>query len=97
MTTYFVTRHPGAVEWAATQGIKGTIVMCPHFDPEVVKDRDLVIGTLPVHLIADVCERGGLYTHLVMDLPAEARGKELTVQDMVDFGARLEGFIVRRV
>lgn len=93
MKTYFIGRHPGAVEWAKAQGF-GDALMVAHFDPECVQPGDVVLGTLPVPLASEVCRRGGEYHHLTMDLPVEARGKELTAADMAGYGARLEKFQV---
>ena len=88
---FFVSRHPGAIEWAARHGILGA-ELAPHFDPENVEAGDMVIGTLPINLVAAVNSRGGIYQHLTMDLPADAHGKELTADDMDKYGARLETF-----
>jgi CRISPR-associated protein Csx16 len=93
MTTYFVTRHAGAVEWATRKGFHDVTIVA-HFDPSVVSAGDVVIGILPVHLAAEVCANGGEYHHLMMDLPAEARGRELSADDMESFGASVHKFTV---
>ncbi len=95
MTTYFVTRHKGAVNWAHGKGIEA--VHLDHLDPEILKSGDKVLGTLPVHIAADVCARGTRYMHLTLDLPPDARGKELTAGDMNKFGAKLEKYDVRLI
>ena len=86
----FVTRHKGAVEWARRQGIEAETVA--HLDPEEIRPGDTVIGTLPVHLVAEICQRGARYLHLTLDLPREARGRELSADDLEAFGARLQEF-----
>lgn len=91
---YFVTRHRGAVTWAANNGVKARKVNLGSFDPLLVQPGDVVIGTLPVQMIAKVNGRGGHYWHLSMDVPEEHRGKELTAEQMTRFGARLEEFNV---
>lgn len=96
MTTYFISRHPGAIAWAEQEGFH-VDTQLTHFDAENVKPGDTVIGTLPVNLIADVNARGGRYLHLALDLPADQRGKELSAADMRAFGARLEEFAAQRV
>lgn len=96
MTTYLVTRHQGAVEWASAQGFAIDQVVSD-FDPTCVQLGDRVIGTLPAPLAATVCERGGRYIHLTLDLPPALRGKELTPADMDACGARLEEFRITRV
>jgi len=93
MTTYFVTRHPGARAWAAEEGIEVDDVI-DHLDPTRIEPGDTVIGSLPVNLAAEVCARGGVYLHLSLDLPAELRGRELTVEQMRTCGARIEEFRV---
>ncbi|MGQ0566595.1 MAG: CRISPR-associated protein Csx16 [Gemmobacter sp.] len=94
MTALFITRHPGAIAWAARQGIAARMVA--HLDPAQVGAGDVVMGTLPVHLAAEVCGRGARYLHLTLDLPPEARGRDLTADDMERFGATLQEFSVRR-
>lgn len=92
---YFVTRHKGALDWAREEGYaEDGVEMVSHFDPSVIQKGDEVIGTLPVHLAAEVCERGGHYWHLQMQIPAEARGKELTADDMRKFDATIREFRV---
>ena len=92
-TTWFVSRHPGAVEWAARRGL---IVdrQIAHLEVGEVKPGDTVIGTLPVNLAAEVCWRGARYLNLSLDLPESARGRELTADELERFGARLEPFFV---
>ncbi len=94
MTTYFVSRHSGAVEWAKHQGIEAEFV--PHLNVENIQAGDIVMGTLPVNLAAGVIARGGNYFHLTMDIPEDRRGDNLSADNMKAFGAVLEKFHVRR-
>lgn len=93
MTTYLITRHPGAVEWVARQGVAPNAVL-NHLNPDLIHAGDTVIGTLPVHLAARVCERGAKFVSLTVDLPSALRGRELTVDDLEACGARLETFVI---
>ena len=95
MTTWFITRHRGAVEWAARHGIV-VDQWIVHLDPADVQAGDVVMGTLPVNLAAEVCARGARYLNLSLDLPADERGRELTADDLERYGATLEEFVVGR-
>jgi len=90
MVTYFVSRHPGAVEWAARRGINAEPVK--HLDPEQINGGDTVIGTLPVHLVAQINARGGRYLHLELSIPEDMRGEELSADQMEEYGATLQEF-----
>ena len=96
MTTWFVTRHPGAVEWAARRGLHIDRHIA-HLDPVDIAPGDTVIGILPVNLAARVCARGARYLNLSLDLPAEARGRELSADEIEAYGARLEAYEVSAI
>ena len=96
MTTFFVTRHPGAIAWAARQGI-AVDRQVAHLGPADIQPGDTVIGTLPVNLAAQVCARGARFFNLSLDVPAEARGRELSADDLERFGARLEAYDVQAI
>lgn len=93
MTTWLITRHPGAIEWMQRRGIAYDRHE-RHLDAACVQAGDLVIGTLPVPLAAQVCDRGARYAHLNLDLPEILRGVELTADQLDACGARLEDFLV---
>lgn len=93
MTTYFISRHRGACDWIKGQGIR-VDRMLAHLEVNIIQPGDVVIGTLPVNLAAQVCARGGRYLHLSLDLPAYMRGCELSADDMSRLGARLEAYRV---
>jgi CRISPR-associated protein Csx16 len=97
MTVLFVTRHTGARDWATRQGHDAATIVA-HLEPSQIaslRPGDTVIGTLPVNIVAELCARGVRYLHLSLDLPAEARGRDLSADEMDAFGARLEAFDVR--
>ena len=96
MSTHFVTRHPGARTWAAEEGFAVERVLA-HLDPAMIDPGDVVIGSLPVNLAAEVCARGGRYLHLSLDLPLARRGRELSAEQMRACGARVEEYQVRRL
>jgi len=93
MTFWFVSRHPGAVEWARRQGL-AVDRWVAHLDAGEIEPGDTVAGTLPVQVAARVCERGGRYLHLSIELPAPARGHELDADELVRLRARLEDYLV---
>lgn len=93
--TYFVTRHQGAKDWAARKGFDAQIV--EHFNVESVEKDDIVLGTLPIHLVAKIWDQQGRYFHLVLNIPADLRGVEITADKMEELDATLEEFIVLRV
>lgn len=94
LTTFFVSRHAGALEWAARQHLHIDLLV-PHLDPAQSKPGDTVIGSLPVSLAAQVCAAGAAYWHLSLELPAELRGRELSADDLERLGARMEPFDIR--
>jgi len=96
MTVWFVSRHQGAGEWFRKQGIEVERHV-EHLHIEEIQADDIVIGSLPVNLVAEICDRGGRYVHLSLDLPRDWRGKELSPDDMERFHARLEEFHVTSV
>ncbi len=96
MSTYFISRHPGARDWAAEEGLAVDEVIV-HLDPTLIVPGDILIGSLPVNLAAEVCARGGRYVNLSLDLPAALRGVELSAEQMRDCGARIEEYRVLRV
>ncbi|HEU0196179.1 MAG TPA: CRISPR-associated protein Csx16 [Nevskiaceae bacterium] len=95
MTTYFVSRHPGARDWACEQGIL-VDQQVEHLQVEKVQAGDWVLGTLPVHLAGIVCERGARYFHLSMEVAQALRGKDMSAAQMAVCGARLECYDIRR-
>lgn len=95
MTTYFISRHQGAKDWARLQNIEVDMVQS-HLEMSDIQSGDVVVGTLPVNLVAELCERGARYYHLTLNLPEHLRGKELNAEDMQAAGAKVEQFFVER-
>ena len=96
MTTWFVTRHVGARDWAARRQLPVDRLIT-HLDPAKITAGDLVIGSLPVNLVAEVCLRGGRYLHLSLKVPEALRGKELSADDLDHLGATLQEYRVDAV
>jgi CRISPR-associated protein Csx16 len=95
MTIWFVSRHPGAIAWAHQAGFE-VDQMVDHLSPEQVREGDIVIGTLPINLACEICNRKARYLHMRLDLAREDRGRELSVEDMVRCRARLEEYFLTR-
>lgn len=86
-----VSRHTGAVEWLRQQGIEGKVIS--HATVDDVCDKD-VVGNLPLALAAEAAS----VTVIGFDvLPAEARGRDLSLDEMREYGAHLEKFQVTRL
>jgi CRISPR-associated protein Csx16 len=96
MTTWLVTRHPGALAWLLEQGFSD-VRHVPHLVIEQVQPGDAVVGTLPVHLAAAACRRGARYLHLALDVPPHLRGVELDPVQMRACNARLEEYRIDAV
>ena len=95
MTVFFVSRHAGAKDWLKDKCIDATIV--EHLDLAGVHSGDVVIGTLPAHLAAQICAIGARYVHLALHIPPGDRGRELTPSEMQAFAASLDEYKVDRV
>lgn len=91
--TWLVTRHPGATEWMDRHGIAFDCHV-RHLDPHAVRAGDVVIGTLPVQLAAEVCANGARYLNLSLDLPESLRGVELSALQLDACNGRVEEFRV---
>lgn len=94
MTTYFVSRHLGAVQWAARQNLQVDHLVS-HLDPHIIQAGDTVIGSLPINLAAQICAIGARYLHLSLEVPAELRGCELSADQLEQLGARLQQFNIQ--
>lgn len=92
---FFVTHHRGAISWFARTGQRAQKIEMDHFDVGLVQPGNIVIGTLPPQVAAEVCARGGRYWHLTLDLPPGHRGRVQTADEMETFNARLEEFHIQ--
>lgn len=96
MTIWFVSRHPGAVEWARRHGVMFDL-HAHHLDLDMIATGDRVLGSLPVNMAALICDKGAEYWHLSLRLAPQDRGRELTADDLDRGGARLERYRVEKL
>ena len=95
MSVWFVSRHPGAIEWMKRQKQWSVEHWVTHLDVASISHGDVVIGTLPVHLAAAVCAKGAQFYFLQLSQLESQRGKEYTSEEMELIGCSLMPFYVR--
>ena len=88
MRTILVTRHPGMQEWMVRRHHPVDRIRA-HIDPGEVVAGDIVIGTLPVALVAELCTRGAAVYTLCLSLPEAWRGRELSADEIDRLGGHL--------
>lgn len=93
---YLVSRHPGAVTWCQRQGIAVDTIV-PHIDVSIIRPGDMVIGTLPINLAAEIQQLGCRYIHLSLQVPFDLRGVELSSEQLEGIGASLEEFHIKKM
>lgn len=96
MKTWFISRHPGALHWMQRNQIHFDEHIT-HLDTKLIQAGDKVIGSLPVNLAAEICEKGASYWNLSLQIPAEARGVELSADKLDEYSAKLEQFLIQKV
>ncbi len=88
MEKIIITRHKGAVDWIKKHYPKFSVFKHLTHASEEDIEGNIIVGTLPVNLAVLSKE----YWHLSMDIPAEFRGKELTIEDMESFNCLLQRY-----
>ena len=96
MAVWFVSRHPGAIDWMAAQADWQVDHWVAHLHVDEVQAGDVVLGTLPLGMAADVCAKGARSWFLEVPMQATQRGQELSAALMTDMGCRLTEFVVQR-
>jgi CRISPR-associated protein Csx16 len=102
MTTYLVTRHEGTRRWAKAMAKHGRLPftidrMLEHLDPSHLKKGDVVVGTLPIHMAAELRRMGVVFWSLDLHVPPRDRGKELSGVHVYKYGAQFTRYDIRRV
>ena len=88
---YLVSRHAGVVTWCRQQGLDVDTII-PHLEPTIIMPGDMVIGTLPIQLAAQVHAHGARYLHLSVPTPQQWRGHELSAEQLAFLGTSLQEF-----
>lgn len=97
MTTYFITRHDGALDWAKENNVQFDIHLTHLSDNVTLKAGDVVIGTLPINIVYKINQMGVRYVHLSLELPADLRGVALSYKQLLACQASLEAFNVQLI
>lgn len=92
--TIVVTRHPSLIVYLKSKGMipEGTKIISHVNAPEEIRGKH-VVGILPLHW-ASIADR---VTELPLDLPPEARGKELSVEEVTRFARTPRTYRVTRL
>ena len=88
-----ITRHKGLVEYLKEKGfVPDDCEVLGHATPDNVAGKD-VWGVLP-HSLSCLCSS---FTEVPMTIPAELRGKELSLEDMRQYAGEPVTYKVRVV
>lgn len=93
MKTYFISRHPGAIQWVKNINLH-VDEFIEHIDSESFKKGDTVIGTLPINKIHELQNNGVTVLSLILDLTRNLRGHELSYEQLIACNARLVNYAV---
>lgn len=96
MAVWFISRHQGAIDWVKQQSIHIDHFVS-HLDTQAINANDIVIGTLPVNLAAQVCQQGARFYFLSANLTADQRGTELSAEQLTQQGCSLQPFFVQKL
>lgn len=96
MAVWFISRHQGAIDWVKQQPIQIDRFES-HLDVNLIQAEDTVIGTLPIHLAAEVCQKGAKFYFLSINVRPEQRGIELTQAQLVEQGCSIEPFSIQKL
>ncbi|WGE85078.1 CRISPR-associated protein Csx16 [Actinobacillus equuli] len=96
MAVWFISRHQGAIDWIKQQAIQIDRFE-QHFDVAEIQADEVVIGTLPIHLAAEVCQKGAKFYFLSVNVTREQRGTELTCEQLVKQGCSIEPFYIQKL
>ena len=87
-----VTRHPALVQYLREEGyIPADAEVIPHATPENIRGK-YVWGVLPLRLTALAAS----ITEIPLDLPAERRGQELTIEQVRQYAGKPVTYTVSR-
>ena len=90
---WFVSRHEGAIEWAKHFDLP-VDVWAKHLSVADISAGDVVLGTLPVDLIAQLSAQSTRVYFLVMPLRLNQRGHELSLEEMLQMQCYLQEYVV---
>ena len=97
MATYFISRHPAALAWVNTQNINIDHWLEHLLDLSVFVSGDVVLGTLPIQLVAALNQKGVKYGHFSLTVPPQWRGAELDLEQVLDCNPEITYFHVEQV
>lgn len=97
LTSYFVTRHPATKVWAKEQEIKVDYWLEHISDLILFHEGDVIYGTLPIQIAAQLCHQGVRYGHFSLQVPPHMRGVDLSVDQLSAFQPKIEFFSIKKV
>jgi len=95
--TVIVSRYPAAISFARSELeraglLSGEPEVLPHLDESTLSqlgEGDIVAGVLPLPIVARLLGAGVRVFLISLNLPPEARGRELSIEEMRSYGACL--------
>ncbi|AXY00918.1 CRISPR-associated protein Csx16 [Vibrio alfacsensis] len=97
MKTYFVTRHPATKAWAKDRQMKIDHWLEHISDLTLFNPGDVVYGTLPIQMAAQLCKQGVRYGHFTLIVPPHLRGLEFSAEQLQSCQPKIEFFEVMKV
>ena len=94
MHIYLISRHAGAIEWMNHMGYHYDTHLTHLERSDLLVDGDVVIGSLPINIVADLNARGITYMHLSLCIPEALPGCELSADQLSALDAKLEIYYV---
>ncbi|GGZ97270.1 CRISPR-associated protein Csx16 [Ignatzschineria ureiclastica] len=93
MAVWFVSRHVGAIEWMQKQEMH-VDHWVTHLDLAQIHPGDIVIGILPLSIVAVLTAHNVRYFALILPQSPSDRGQEHSCEAMFERGAYLQEFHV---
>lgn len=97
MTTWFISRHQGAIEWIKQQNIHIDRYENHLEDLKEIQKGDIIIGALPINLAAKICAKGAKFYYLSITLSKEQRGQELSAEEMQKLNCQIKPYYIQEI